>query len=74
MKKGNVKLDPIIVKLIGDIKQDQKDAKKEFIFKNINVNLLPCYTITLIDEDQIVLDNDRQKIFKGDVPLVEIIA
>ena len=35
---------------------------------------MPCYTITLIDEQQIVLDKERQKIFKGDVPFVEIIA
>jgi len=35
-KRGHVKLDPLIVKFVGDIKPDQNQVKKEFIFKNLD--------------------------------------
>lgn len=33
---------------------EQRDVKKEFLFKNLQTNLLNCYTVTLVDEKQIV--------------------
>jgi hypothetical protein len=73
-KRGHIKLDPHIGKLVGDTKPGQTEAKKEFIYKNIVTNLHRCYTVTLIDESQIVSEKERMKVFKGEVPLVEIIS
>ena len=73
-KRGNIKLDPCIYKLVGETKPDQKETKKEFVFKHLNQNILNCYTVTLIDESQLVKAIERQRFFKGDVPSVHIVA
>lgn len=49
-KKGHLKLDPFINKLVGDCKPDQNQVKKEYIYKNLNSNLINCYTVTILDE------------------------
>lgn len=47
-------LDPLICKLCGDLKPDQKQVKKDVVFKSLQTNLTNCYTVTLVDESQIV--------------------
>lgn len=75
MKRGHVKIDPIIVNLVGDTKPDQAQIKKEYLFKNLHSNhLLINHVVTLIDETQLVKESMRQKFFKGPVPMVNIIA
>jgi translation initiation factor 1 (eIF-1/SUI1) len=49
-------------------------VKKEYLYKNIVTNLHKCYTVTLIDESQLVSEKERMKVFKGEVPEVEIIS
>ena len=73
-KRGHITLDPFIGKLVGDIKPGQTEVKKEYVFKNIITNLQNCYTVTLIDQQQLVHEKEKQKMFKGDVPTVEILA
>lgn len=58
--------------MVGGVQNEQKDVKKEFLYKNLQTNLLNCYTVTLVDEKQIV--QQRQKLVKGSVPRVEILA
>lgn len=74
VKKGHIKIDPLIARLVGDCKPDQKEVKKEFIYKNISSNLLPCYVVSTLDQDLIIKDNLRQKFFKGEVDGVKIVA
>ncbi len=45
-----MKLDPRIGLLVGDLKPNQIEVKKEYIFKNLNSSLLNCYVVNLIDE------------------------
>ena len=73
-KKGMIKVDPNIHPLVGDIQQGQKEVKKEYIFKNINSNILPGYLLKLTDENTMVKESERLKFFKGAVPPVEIIS
>jgi len=54
VKRGHIKLDPIIVNMVGGLQPEQREVKKEFLFKNLQTNLLNYHTITLIDEKQIV--------------------
>jgi hypothetical protein len=49
VKKGCVAIDPNMAKLVGDLKPDQREVKKAYIFKNIAAGLITCHTITLID-------------------------
>ena len=58
-KRGHVKLDPHIGKLVGTNNDNQKEVRKDFIFKNINSNLINCYLVNLIDETQLVSDKER---------------
>lgn len=74
VKKGHVAIDPTIARLVGDIKPDQKEVKKEYIFKNLASCLNTCYTVTLVDVSQIVTEKMRLQFFKGDVPKVHILA
>ena len=73
-KRGHIKLDPLIHKLVGDCKPDQNQVKKEYVYKNLNSNLVNCYTVTILDEQQIIQDSQRYLFFKGDVPPVQIVA
>jgi hypothetical protein len=73
-KRGHISLDPFVGKLVGDIKPGQTDVRKEYIFKNLVSNLHNCYTVTLIDEAQLVHESQKQKLVKGEVPHVELLA
>lgn len=74
VKRGHVRLDPHIGKLVGGQNHDQKEVRKDYIFKNLNGNLVNCYLVTLIDQTQLVAEKERQKFYRGDVPKVEIIS
>jgi len=47
-------------------------VKKDLLFKNIEQFLVPHYTVTLLDEEQI--QKIRQKTSKGAVPPVQLVA
>ena len=59
VKRGHVLIDPQIARLVGEVKPDQRDVKKEYIFKNISSSLDVCYTVTLVDVSQIVSEKQR---------------
>lgn len=59
-------------KLAPELQPGQTEIRKEFIYKNIATNLVKCHTVTLIDEKQLVSEKEKMKIFKGEVPPVEI--
>jgi translation initiation factor 2D len=73
-KRGHVKIDPLLIRLVGDCKPDQSQVKKEFIYKNITTNLLSCYVVSVLDQDLVIKDNVRQKFVKGEVPCVQLVA
>lgn len=73
-KRGHVRLDPLIGRLVGGQNADQKETRKDYIFKNLNGNLQDCHLITLIDESQLVSAKERQRFVKGPVPHVQIIS
>lgn len=74
VKRGNVKVDPLLIRLVGDCKPDQREVKKEFVYKNITTNLLPCYVVTMLDQDLVIKDTVRSKFYKGEVPCVQLVA
>jgi hypothetical protein len=50
VKRGCVKLDPFIANFVGDIKPGQLEVKKEYIYKNLEVNLIKCHVVSVLDE------------------------
>ena len=73
-KKGHVNIDPLIAKLVGDLKPDQTQVRKDMLFKSLQTQLHPCYLIMLIDKDQLVSEKLRQRFVKGPVPPVSLHA
>lgn len=59
VKRGHCRLDPLIGKLVGGTSHDQKEVKKDFIFKNLNGQLINCHLVTLVDETQLVADSEK---------------
>lgn len=74
VKRGHIRLDPQIVRLVGDCKPGQNDVKKEYLYKNLMGNLTECHVITMLDEDLVVRDSQKLRFVKGPVPRVTIFA